>query len=185
MNIEEILNKMEALKNSGSKLPGFRGKIMVDAEMLAQVYDQIKSGLPANFEEAQTIIMQRDSIVTQARLEAERIREQSENSAKNMGVASSVAYEEKISQNSVTQEAVNRGEELTKSAAEESQSIIQDAQRKAYTIVNEMETKAVDQKKGADRYSMEVLSALEETLAASLGQIRRGIDNLRLDGSNP
>ena len=47
-----------------------------------------------------------------------------------------------------------------------------------------METKATDQKKGADRYAMEVLSSLEETLSESLGQIRRGIDNLRLEEPN-
>lgn len=181
MSVEEILNKMETLKQSGSKLPGFRGKIMVDAEIFTQVYDQIKSGLPSNFEEAQTIIMQRDSIINQAQLESARIREQAENSAKDMDVASSVAYEERISDASVTREATDRGEVLTTNAAEEAQSIIQDAQRKAYAIASEMEIKTADQKKGADRYAMEVLSSLEETLSESLGQIRRGIDNLRLD----
>ena len=52
MNMDEILSTMESLKKSGSKLPGFRGKIMVDADKLTEVYDQIKSGLPNNFEEA-------------------------------------------------------------------------------------------------------------------------------------
>ena len=184
MNMDEILSTIESLKKSGSKLPGFRGKIMVDADKLTEVYDQIKSGLPSNFEEAQTIIMQRDRIINQAQLEAERIRDQAENTAKDMDVAAKAAYEEKISEASITREAENRGDDLTSNAADEAQSIIQDAQRKAYAIVNEMETKATDQKKGADRYAMEVLSSLEETLSESLGQIRRGIDNLRLEEPN-
>ena len=86
MYMDEILSTIESLKKSGSKLPGFRGKIMVDADKLTEVYDQIKSGLPNNFEEAQTIIMQRDSIINQAQLEAERIRDQAENSAKDIEV---------------------------------------------------------------------------------------------------
>ena len=88
-------------------------------------------------------------------------------------------HEERVSESEVLKEAHSRGDELKLSAASEAQSIIQEAQRKAYGIISNAENTASMQREGADRYSLEVLSGLEEKMAEVLNQVRRGIDTLR------
>ena len=74
-----------------------------------------------------------------------------------------------------------KGQEIREDASYESQQILQDAQRKAYRIVNEAESSAMGRREGADHYARKVLFNLEEQLAEVLGQVRKGIDALKLD----
>ena len=66
-------------------------------------------------------------------------------------------------------------------SAYEAQQILQDAQRKAYRIINESEGASISRRDGADHYAREVLFNLEEQMADVLGQVRRGIDALKLE----
>ena len=185
MDTKQILNELEALVDSGTKVPGFRGKVMIESVRLAQLAQAIESGMPADIEEAQAIIMQRDSIISQANLEARRVRDEAESAADSLKSAASETHDLKVADSEIIKVASNRGDEITTSAATEAQSIIQDAQRKAYAIINEAENSASFQREGADRYSREVLSGLEEKLADVLGQVRRGIDTLQSEKAAP
>ena len=90
-------------------------------------------------------------------------------------------YKEMVGESEVLKEARTQAEDMRAKAGVEAQSIVQDAQRKAYAITSEAEASSVSQREGADRYSLEVLSQLEEKLAETLGQVRRGIDSIRSD----
>ena len=57
MDTKQILNELEALVDSGTKVPGFRGKVMIESVRLSQLAQAIESGMPADIEEAQAIIM--------------------------------------------------------------------------------------------------------------------------------
>ena len=179
MDLNQIVNELDRLRDSGTRVPGFRGKIMVEIERLRLLTEELKSGLPSDVQEAQAIITQKESIIDQANLEAERIRSEAESTAQSLNSDASVKHEERVSESEVLKEAHSRGDELKLSAASEAQSIIQEAQRKAYGIISNAENTASMQRDGADRYSMEVLSGLEEKMAEVLNQVRRGIDTLR------
>ena len=179
MDLNQIVNELDRLRDSGTRVPGFRGKIMVEIDKLRILTEELKSGLPSDLQEAQAIITQKESIISQANLEADRIRSEAENTAQSLNSDASVKHEERVSESEVLKEAHSRGEEIKLGAASEAQSIIQEAQRKAYGIVSNAESAASMQREGADRYSMEVLSGLEENMAEVLNQVRRGIDSLR------
>ena len=179
MDINQIVNELDRLRDSGTRVPGFRGKIMVEIERLRLLSEELKSGLPSDVQEAQAIITQKESIIDQANLEADRIRSEAENMARNVNSDASLKHEERVSESEVLKEAHSRGDEIKLSAASEAQSIIQEAQRKAYGIISNAENASSMQREGADRYSMEVLSGLEEKMAEVLNQVRRGIDTLR------
>ena len=179
MDLNQIVNELDRVRDSGTRVPGFRGKIMVEIERLRLLSDELKSALPSDVREAQAIITQKGSIIDQANLEAERIKSEAENMAQNLNSAASVNHEERVSESEVLKAAHSRGDEIKLSAASEAQSIIQEAQRKAYGIINNAESSATMQREGADRYSTEVLSGLEEKMAEVLNQVRRGIDTLR------
>ena len=74
-----------------------------------------------------------------------------------------------------------KGQEIREEAAYEAQQILQDSQRKAYRMINESDNAAMSRRDGADHYAREVLFNLEEQMADVLGQVRRGIDALKLE----
>ena len=57
-----------------------------------------------------------------------------------------------------------------------------DAQGKINGVISEAEQEADQRRRGADNYAREILFALEERIADTLGQVRSGID--LLDASN-
>ena len=45
MDTKQILSELESLRNSGTKVPGFRGKVMIESVRLSQLAQAIESGL--------------------------------------------------------------------------------------------------------------------------------------------
>ena len=85
----------------------------------------------------------------------------------------------KIDESEIVKASESRAEEIKDQAMMESALILQDSQRRAFEIQGEMEAMAEKRREGADAYAREVLCNLEEHMAQSLAQIRRGIDALR------
>ena len=181
MDLNQIANQLELLRDSGKRVPGFGSKVMVEGDKLALIANQLKEALPSFVDEAQAIITQKDSILEQAHLEAERVKQGAEKAATDMSSAATLEHKEMVGESEVLKEARTQAEDMRAKAGVEAQSIVQDAQRKAYSITSEAEASSVSQREGADRYSLEVLSQLEEKLAETLGQVRRGIDSIRSD----
>ena len=191
MDLNQLVNELIEVSNSGTRVPGFRGKTMIDADRLGILLSELQNSMPSGVQEAQTIITQKDSIISQAQMEASRILDDAKNTAVQLSTAASVEQEEKVSDSEVLKVANNRGEEivatasgeaqtLVTSAQDEVQTVIQDAQRRAYVLVSDAENQAAEFRQGADRYSMEVLSSIEEQLSNQLGQVRRGLDALNV-----
>ena len=110
MDTKQILNELEALVDSGTKVPGFRGKVMIESVRLSQLAQAIESGMPADIEEAQAIIMQRDSIISQANLEARRVRDEAESAADSLKSAASETHDLKVADSEIIKVASNRGD---------------------------------------------------------------------------
>ena len=191
MDLTQLVNELVEVSKSGTRVPGFRGKTMIDADRLGTLISELQNNMPSGVQEAQTIITQKDSIISQAQMEASRILDEARNTAAQMASEASAEQQEKVSESEVLRVANNKGEEivatasgeaqvLVTSAQDEVQTVIQDAQRRAYSLINDAETQAAELRQGADRYSMEVLSSIEEQLSNQLGQVRRGLDALNI-----
>ena len=191
MDLNQLVNELIEVSKNGTRVPGFRGKTMIDADRLGILLSELENSLPSGVQEAQTIITQKDSIISQAQMEASRILDDARNTAAQVSTAASVEQEEKVSDSEVLKVANNRGEEivatasgeaqtLVTSAQDEVQTVIQDAQRRAYSLINDAENQVAELRQGADRYSKEVLSSIEEQLSNQLGQVRRGLDALNV-----
>lgn len=192
MDLTELVNELVEVSKSGTRVPGFRGKTMIDADRLGTLVLELQNSMPSGVQEAQTIITQKDSIISQAQMEASRIIDEARNSASQLTTEATAQQEEKVSDSEVLRVASNRGEEIVASASgeaqvlvtsaqDEVQTVTQDAQRRAYALINDAESQAAELRQGADRYSMEVLSSIEEQLSNQLGQVRRGLDALNVN----
>ena len=167
--------------SSGTRVPGFRGRVLVDIERLQQLGNELASSAPANVREAREVLRQKESIVNQAYLEAQRIKETAGKDAAALVKAAQEEHQVKVSGAEVLKTAEHQAQEARDGAMQEIQQITQDAQRKARRIIDEAESAAITRREGADQYAREVLFNLEERLSELLGQVRRGIDSLSFD----
>ncbi len=179
MDFDQAIQELQQLYSSSSRVPGFRRKVMVDADEFAAVLNNIRTVMPADVQEARQILLQKDSILNQAYLEAQRVKTSAEETVTAELEAAQQEHRTKVGESEVTKTATNQAQETMDQAMTEAEDIVQDAQRRAYRIISESEDVAASRREGADQYAREVLFSLEEQLSEILGQIRRGIDTLR------
>ena len=91
MDILQVTEELESLVQTGVRVPGFRKKVLVDIDQLVMLGDELRRAVPANIQEAQEILRQKESIVNQAYLEAQRIRD---DAAREVHEIRTVAQEE-------------------------------------------------------------------------------------------
>ena len=179
MDFEQALQELQQLYSSSSRVPGFGRRVMVDSDLFTRVINNLQTAMPADVQEAQEVLRQKDSILNQAYLEAQRVRATVEEEVSAHIAAATREHREKVSDSEVLRAAEAQGEKIREEAMSNAEDIVQDAQRRAYGIVSEAEDIAASRRDGADQYSREVLFSLEEQLSEVLGQIRRGIDTLK------
>lgn len=181
MDMEQIVRELKSLADNGTRVPGFRRKVMVEGDRLLAIAEKLQRTVPANVAEAGEIVKQKESLLNLAFMEAERIKGAAAEESAALTSAARQDYETRVGTSEVTKAAESKAEEVKEEAMYESQQIVQDSQRKAYRILNEAESAAISRRDGADNYAKEVLFNLEEQLAEVLGQVRRGIDALRIE----
>ena len=185
MDSRQIVEGLQTLVETGTRVPGFRRKVLIDIDRLDALGEELKVSIPACIQEAEEILKQKESILNQAALEAQRIKTSAEQEAHAVTSAADETHETKVGESEVVKASEERADGIKDEAMTEAQQIVQDAQRRAYRIVDEAEAAAGTRREGADQYAREILFSLEERLAEVLGQVRRGIDALNLDVEAP
>ena len=179
--------KLEEMLNSG-RVPG-TARTLVNLEKVNEVLEELKGELPAQVNDAQTVLRQKEAILKQAELEARRIRAYADEEATTIR---SLAEEQSQSQietarneandmltdSEIVKAAEQKADEIVQAAEERASKIIADSQTKLNQVLAGAEKDAGDRRRGADNYAREVLFMLEEKIADTLGQVRSGIDVL-------
>ena len=181
IDIVQIIQELESISTTATRVPGLRNRVMVDSERMAKVAEELQSSIPSDILEAREVLKQKDSIINQTHLEVRRIKETAEQEAQALRAAAQQEQQAKIDETEVLKAAEAKSEDVNQQALQEAQQTIQDAQRRAYRIVEETESAALSRRAGSDQYARETLFDLEERLAELIGQVRRGIDALGLE----
>jgi len=181
INISQIIEELESISGTGTRVPGLRKRMMVDVDRLLTVAAQLRESVPADIQEANEVLKQKDSIVNQAQLEARRIKETAAQEAEDVVAAAVQQKMAQIDETEIVRASHEKADEIRKRAEQDGEAFAQDAQRRAYQTMDDAEAQAAARKDGADQYARETLFALEERLAQQLGQVRRGIDALGTD----
>ena len=163
-NVEalKILEKLEALTSSATKLPLTNRAVLNPADLNA-LCTALKKALPKGIAEAQQIIRFKDSILTQAHAEAKRIK--------------SDADEQSMTKLSDTQ--------VVRDSRATAERIIAEAREQAGEVLERAEEIARQRLQGADDYADDVLEKLEGELGALLATARRGREILSQERETP
>jgi len=181
MKIEDTISQLRSVLSESKKLPGFKNKVILDAEEHSAILNNLAESVPAEITEAQEIITQRESIINQAHLEARRIREASQQEASEVKDSLEIEHQKLVSETEVLKTAHKEAEEIKTDAIGEGETLVSKAKADCESLLTKANTQATNQKEGADQYARETLFALEEHLSIHLSQVRKGIDVLNKD----
>lgn len=184
MDILRVIEQFESMAASATRVPGFRKKILIEVDHISNLGEELRQSVPANIQEAHEVLNQKDSILNQARMEADRIKNTASDEVARLTAAAQQRHQDLVDDTEVVKAAQDRAEEIKSDAITESTSIMQAAQDRASQVQGEAEVTATQRCNGADQYAREVLFGLEEQLSDALGQVRRGIDSLRTTDSH-
>ncbi len=121
MNIEEILDEIDAILLEASRVP-FTNKKVIEEDDLARLLDELREMLPEEISEAKGIVKERQRILDDAQKEARNIVEQAKN------------YISKLTEENV----------ITKQAQEQANEIVLQAHKTARDLQGDAASYAVD-----------------------------------------
>ena len=127
MKIEETILKLKSVLSESKKLPGFKNKVILDAEEISSILDNLSDSVPGEMTEAQEIITQRESVINQAHLEARRIRETSQKEAAESKDSLEMEHQKLVSETEVLKTAHNEAEVINSDAMAEAEKINQNS----------------------------------------------------------
>ncbi len=159
MELQELIDRMESAVSTSAKMP-LAGRTMVHTEQLLELMDQLRDAIPSNIKEANQILNMRDNIISQAQMEARRIKASAEEEAKA-----------RVGESQILADAQRRAEEAMLEAQHRAQKMVADADKQARA-----------RREGADQYAKDVLGKLEEELANLQATVKAGVDTLSRSG---
>jgi len=133
------------------------GRAVVDKAKIQELVDQLRLAIPEDVKAAQEILQQRDTLFTQAQVEARHIKVEAEEQ-----------FRTKVNES-----------ELVKAARRRADDVISDAQRKAGRLLEQADAEAKARRNEADAYAAEVLRSLDKQLTSLLATVRRGLEALQ------
>lgn len=187
MTLMAQLENLETMMVKG-RVPG-TARTLVNQQKISALINEMKTNLPDEITEAESVVRQKDAIIKQAEIEARRIRAYADEEAttirqlaeeqSNTLLKTSQEEAKKLIQDTeISRKANENAIEIESVANSRAGKVIDDAESRVNTILHDAGISAEERRKGADNYAREVLFTLEERIADTLGQVRGGIDLL-------
>ncbi len=125
MNMEELLEQLDSLLDSGMKVPGRR--VIVDAEHIRSIIDDLGMAIPNEVKQAKGIVSDRNNILESARREAEGIIHNAEERAKALVAEEEITKLAQAKAAEIISAAQNKSREMRRAA----QDFVDDIVRRA------------------------------------------------------
>jgi vacuolar-type H+-ATPase subunit H len=166
MDILHLIDRLEELVAEARRMPIGQG-VVVDRRRILELVDQMRSSVPWEVREATEIVAEKDSILEEARREADGVL-----------LRADMEAQERLDETALVQAAEREAQNVIARAEERAQSLLEDAQVQVQARLRQAEQTATNQMDEADRYALEMLRRLEQQLSAFSTTVRSGIGAL-------
>lgn len=116
MRVDDLISELQDLVADSKTLPLSGGKVIVDAEKIYDILDEIQDTLPAEVRQAKNIVADRGQIISEAKKEADDIIRAAEERKKQMIEQSEVMREAKAESAELINGAKAKSAEIRKAA---------------------------------------------------------------------
>ena len=116
MRVDELINELQDLVADAKSVPLTGGKVIVEAEKIYDILDEIQDTLPAEVRQAKNIVADRSQIIAEAKKEAEDIIRAAEERKKVMIEESEIMRAAKAEATELLNEVKSKAAEMRKAA---------------------------------------------------------------------
>jgi len=166
MEILNLIDRLETAVSSSARLPATH-KIVLDADRMLELVDQMRLAMPRDMQDAQELMAKREAIINQALLESRRIKASAESESRKQ-----------VDESEIVEQANQKAEEIVSEAKRRGDALLQDSQRQAHQVTQEAQAIQEGRMKDCNQYSYDVLSRLEQQLSSVLNSVRLGLDSI-------
>lgn len=180
-NTDILLEDLEDVLDDATSMPMTK-KSLVDVDKIKTIIEDIRLNTPQETKQAKAIVDSRNSILDEAKKEAEDIIAKAQAQAREL-----------VARDQITQTAQAEAADIIAKAHKEGNAYVQDAKNQASEILGDATTKANDMLTNAQNKSREMLTAVnnyaDDTLLAiddslykalaDVRRIRQGLNNKR------
>lgn len=147
-NTDILLEDLEDVLDDATSMPMTK-KSLVDVDKIKTIIEDIRLNTPQETKQAKAIVDSRNSILDEAKKEADEIIAQAQAQAREL-----------VARDQITQTAQAEAADIMAKAKEEGEAYIQDAKNQASEILGDATTKANDMLTNAQNKSREMLTAV-------------------------
>ena len=116
--VEELLDMLFDMVDEAKNVPLSSDRCMIERDRALDLIDDIRAQFPVELSEAKKVMASRADLIASAKREAEAIRRQAEEKAKQMLSEETILLQAKQRANELMQQAEDRSRELKRSANE-------------------------------------------------------------------
>ncbi len=164
MDIDYLIDRLEALIRNGKRVPLTGNKVMVDEQECYDMIDQMRVTVPEEVKIAKRTFLDRERILADAEDESRQIVERAERERDSM-----------LQRDGLLAEAERQRDLLMSEAAQEAYELRTQAQH----MYDEAVAQAQEMREGANLYAMQVLQEMENLLGKHLGMVQNGLKSFR------
>ena len=116
MRVDELIQELQDLVSDAKTMPLTGGKVIIEADKIYDILDEIQDTLPAEVRQAKNIVADRSQIIAEAKKESEDIIRGAEERKKTMIEQSEVMREAKAEAAELLNDAKAKASEIRKAA---------------------------------------------------------------------
>lgn len=163
VDILELLDQMDEELAAGRKMP-FGGGVTVDRKRFSDLISELRLAIPANVRQARGILERGEQAIAEAQGEAARVVANAEREAA-----------ERVANSEVLRRAQEEAHKVEVAAQNLADRTVRSADEQAHQMVAEAQQIAQQQRDDADAYAVALLTQLQRTLGAFLGNVRESL----------
>jgi hypothetical protein len=164
MDIDYLIDRLEALIRNGKRVPLTGNKIMIDEQECYDLIDQMRITVPEEVKIAKRTLLERERILADANEDAQHLIEQAERERQHM-----------LGEKGLLAEAERQREIIISVATEESDEMHMQAQ----SMYDEAVVQAQEMREGANQYAVQVLQELETLLGKHFSMVQNGLRSFK------
>lgn len=138
MSVEEVVDQLDELVESAFSFPLSNGKVLVDAEKIRRLLEDIRLNLPKDIRQAERIVADRTQIISDARKEAESIVRVAEERARTMVAKDEIVRQAQEKTNDLLTQTKTKSVEVRKAANEYVDDLMQRADESVSVALSEL-----------------------------------------------
>lgn len=136
-DILSLLNEVEEIVDHGPKIP-MTGKVLVDDTVIFELLDRVRAALPEELTNAKWVLKERERILNEAQVEAQRLMDRGKNYVDKMAVENEVVKQAQCYGEDIVRQAQTFAHDVKIGAVQYADEMLQHVEQSLYETLQSL-----------------------------------------------